>query len=142
MGFCLNRECAREAPLPEDTEVCPDCGFDNTNWEQLHALITCEDCEQDNPSSRVECWKCGTSLLPRRDQDGMVIVCADCGRPRHPLAEECSSCGCKRLFTNLIRTPSSSADLTIYSTGNSSKEPSLSQCPIKEWRNSSNQGQC
>jgi hypothetical protein len=96
--FCMNRECDREAPLPEDTTVCPDCGFENENREQLHGLITCEACGKDNSQSSVSCWNCDTTLIIRTDS-GENTICAGCGRPRSPLSSECPTCEVEEIRT-------------------------------------------
>jgi len=95
----MNRECSREEPLPDDTKVCPDCGFDNENIEELHALITCEACGKDNSQSSRECWNCDTTLVIRKGPEDLSMVCAGCGRPRSPLISKCPNCAAEELLT-------------------------------------------
>ena len=82
--FCMNRKCGRKAPLPDDETVCPDCGFDNENWEMLHALITCEACGEENSQTSVTCWNCGITLVVKTDSGDRNSVCVGCGATAFP----------------------------------------------------------
>lgn len=97
--FCMNRKCNRKAPLPDDMTVCPDCGYDSENIDELHALITCEVCGEENSQSSLECWNCSTTLIVSSDRNNSKFVCEGCGRPRSPLTSECPTCGKEELST-------------------------------------------
>lgn len=95
----MNSKCSREAPLPDDVTVCPDCGFDNENIEQLHVLTICEACGEDNSQASMSCWNCNTALIVSAGQGDEKFVCAGCGRPISPLTTKCPTCGSENVST-------------------------------------------
>jgi ribosomal protein S27E len=97
MGYCTNKDCDRDTVVPDDVDICPDCGSDVGEVEVLHALVQCVQCGEDNSSTDIECWNCGTTLVTSTDNQEREVVCAGCGRPRSALVTTCPSCGNENL---------------------------------------------